>query len=144
MKINKKYLPKSLTKKDQTEQLKQLMKSRRLYVKGKYFTRKKMPSFKSKISPHILKAIKIYGVDKIEPTLELAKKTGCSINALGAIVKKGMGAYYSSGSRPNQTAESWGKARLASSITGGKASKVDFHIIKGCSHNMKAYKLALK
>jgi hypothetical protein len=54
-----------------------------------------------------------------------------------------MGAYYSSGSRPNQTAESWGKARLASSITGGKASKVDFHIIKdGCNHTKKAYKLA--
>ena len=129
MKINKKYLPKSLTKKDQKEQYKQLMKSRRLYVKGKYFTRKKMPSFKYKTSPHILKAIKIYGVDKIEPTLELAKKTGCSIKALEAIVKKGMGAYYSSGSRPNQTAESWGKARLASAITGGKSSKVDFHII---------------
>jgi hypothetical protein len=145
MKINKKYLPKSLTKKDQKEQYKQLMKSRRLYVKGKYFTRKKMPSFKSKTSPHILKAIKIYGVDKIEPTVELAKKTGCSIKALEAIVKKGMGAYYSSGSRPNQTAESWGKARLASSITGGKASKVDFHIIKdGCNHTKKAYTLANK
>ena len=144
MKINKKYLPKSLSKKDQTEQYKQLMKSRRLYVKGKYFTRKKMPSFKYKTSPHILKAIKIYGVDKIEPTLELAKKTGCSIKALEAIVKKGMGAYYSSGSRPNQTAESWGKARLASAITGGKSSKVDFHIIKECDHKMKAYKMALK
>ena len=144
MKINKKYLPNKLTKKDKREQLKQLLKSRRLYATGKYFTRKKMPSFKSKVSPHVLKAYKMYGIDKIEPNLELAKKTGCSINALDAIVKKGMGAYYSSGSRPNQTAESWGKARLASAITGGKASKVDFHIIKDCAHNMKAYKMALK
>jgi hypothetical protein len=74
MKINKKYLPKSLTKKDQKEQYKQLMKSRRLYVKGKYFTRKKMPSFKSKTSPHILKAEKIYKIDKKIPK-KTPKKT---------------------------------------------------------------------
>ena len=36
---------------------------------------------------------------------ELSKKTGCSIKTLKKIVKKGMGAYYSSGSRPNQTRE---------------------------------------
>ena len=45
------------------------------------------------------------------------------------IVKKGQGAYYSSGSRPNQTGHSWGRARLASSITGGKASAVDYKIL---------------
>jgi hypothetical protein len=45
-------------------------------------------------------------------------------------VKKGQAAYYSSGSRPNQTASSWGLARLASSITGKKASIVDYHILK--------------
>ena len=66
-------------------------------------------------------------------------------NALKQIIRKGEGAYYSSGSRPNQTAQSWGIARLASAITSGNASKVDFHIIdKGCDHNKKAYKLAIK
>ena len=39
--------------------------------------------------------------------------------------KKGMGAYYSGGSRPNQTPFSWGLARLASVIMGGNARKVD-------------------
>ena len=53
------------------------------------------------------------------------KKTGCSIEALKKIVNKGEGAYYSSGSRPNQTSHSWGYARLASAITGGKAAAVD-------------------
>jgi len=37
------------------------------------------------------------------------------------IVKKGKGAYYSSGSRPNQIPHSWGYTRLASAITGGNA-----------------------
>ena len=39
-----------------------------------------------------------------------------------------MGAYYSSGSRPNQTAQSWGKARMYSYIMGGPTRKVDKHI----------------
>ena len=139
----KKYLPNSLSRKDKKKQYNMLLKSKKMYTKGKYFTRKKVNSFNSKTSPHIIKAFKVYNINSMEPTKELATKTGCSIKALKAIIKKGMGAYYSSGSRPNQTAESWGKARLASSITGGKASKVDFHIIKDCKHNMKAYKLAL-
>ena len=87
-----------------------------------------MPSFKSKTSDHILKARKIYKLDKITPSKELAKKTGCSIASLQKMVKKGQGAYYSSGSRPNQTATSWGIARMASDITAGKAA-VDFNIL---------------
>jgi len=41
------------------------------------------------------------------------------------IIDKGEGAYYSSGSRPNQSAHSWAYARLASVILGGPARKVD-------------------
>jgi hypothetical protein len=41
------------------------------------------------------------------------------------IMDKAMGAYYSGGSRPNQTPASWAYARLASVITGGPARKVD-------------------
>jgi hypoxanthine-guanine phosphoribosyltransferase len=41
--------------------------------------------------------------------------------------------------------QSWGYARLASSLTAGKAAAVDFDIIdEGCNHNKLAYKLALK
>ena len=61
------------------------------------------------------------------------------------IVKKGEGAYFSSGSRPNQTPQSWGLARLASSITSGKAAAVDYDIIKkGCNHKKRAFILANK
>ena len=79
------------------------------------------------------------------PNKELSEKTGCSLSALNQIVKKGQGAYYSSGSRPNQTAHSWGLARLASSITAGKSAAVDYNIIEeGCDHSKKAFILANK
>ena len=145
MRINLRYLPKNLTRKDKGVQAKMLIKSRRLYKKGKFYTRKAIPSFKSKKSPHILKALKIYNVDKIGATNELAKATGCSKSALAKIINKGQGAYYSSGSRPNQTSQSWGIARLASSITSGKAAAVDYNILEeGCKKNSKALTMAKK
>jgi hypothetical protein len=144
-KIPNRYVPGNLTSKDKKIQLTMLKKSRRMYKNKKYFTRKKVASFKNKKSSHIQNAQRIYGVKTIVPNQELARKTGCSLNALNQIVKKGEGAYYSSGSRPNQTARSWGLARLASSVTGGNAAIVDFHILKdGCDHKKKAYTLANK
>ena len=143
MKYPKRYLPKQLSKKDKQKQLSMLNKSKKLYKKHKYFTRKKVFSFHSKPSNHIANAKKIYGVDKITPSKELSQATGCSIDSLKQIVKKGEGAYYSSGSRPNQTPQSWAYARLASAITGGKASLVDYSILeKGCDPRKKALKLA--
>jgi hypothetical protein len=140
MKIKKNYYNK-LSSKDEKKQISMIEKSRRMYKKGKYFTRNKL-NYPTKISPHIIRAQKLYGV-KIIPSKELAEKTGCSLSALKQIVKKGEGAYYSSGSRPSQTAHSWAYARLASAVSGGKASKVDFHILKTCNKTKKAYKLAL-
>ena len=142
---SKRYIPKNLTKKDAKKQYIQLQKSKRLYKKKQYYTRKKVKSFKSKPSSHVENARKMYKITKIKPSKELAKKTKCSVNALKHIVKKGQGAYYSSGSRPNQSANSWGYARLASAITGGKSSAVDYHILeKGCKKNSRALKLAKK
>jgi Family of unknown function (DUF5824) len=141
----KRYLPDTLSTRDKTRQRKELTKSRRLYKQGKYYTRKAMRSFKSKPSKHIDRAISLYHVDKIRPTRELSRATGCSLKGLRRIVKKGEGAYYSSGSRPNQTSQSWGNARLASAITGGNASLVDFHILnEECDHRKSAYRLAQK
>lgn len=142
-KINLRYLPKRLTKKDKQVQLKMLLKSRKMYKRGKYYTRKSVASYKSKPSNHVLNAKKIYKVERIGPTDELAKATGCSKHALAEIIRKGEGAYFSSGSRPNQTGQSWGIARLASSITSGKAAAVDYSILeKGCKPTSKALKLA--
>ena len=85
----------------------------------------------------------MYHVDKIGPTDELAKATGCYKATLAKIINKGAGAYYSSGSRPNQSAQSWGIARLASAITSGKAAAVDYYILEeGCKPTSKALTLA--
>jgi len=139
------YVPKKITKKDKQKQVNMLIKSKKLYKKQKYYTRKAVASYKSKKSNHLLNAYKIYKIDNISPNKVLAQKTGCKISALKQIVKKGEGAYYSSGSRPNQTAQSWGLARLASSLTSGKAAAVDYDIIeKGCDHKKKAFLLAKK
>ena len=139
------YLPNSLSRSDKIKQIRMLSKSKKLYKKHKYYTREKLSSYKNKTSKHILKASKLYKIDKIIPSKELSNKTGCSIKALNQIVKKGEGAYYSSGSRPNQTPQSWAYARLASSITGGNASIVDYNIIDSeCNHKKQAFILANK
>jgi hypothetical protein len=120
-----------------------LMKSKRMYKNKKYFTRKNVSSYKNKKSSHVSDARKIYNIENVTPNEELSRKTGCTLSALEQIVKKGEGAYYSSGSRPNQTGQSWGLARLASAITSGKAAAVDYSILeKGCKKNSKALRLA--
>ena len=145
IKFPTRYLPTGLTKKDKKAQFRMLIKSKKLYEQHKYYTRKKLASYKHKKSNHIVNARKIYNIKNIMPNRELALKTGCKVSALNQIVKKGEGAYYSSGSRPNQTPHSWGLARLASSLTAGKAAAVDYDIIqKGCNHNKKAFILANK
>ena len=143
MNFIKRYLPDILSRRDKTLQRIELTKSRKLYKHRKYYTRRKnIRTFTSKPSKHTARARKLYGVDNIMPSRELARRTGCSIRGLRQIVRKGEGAYYSSGSRPNQTPQSWGLARLASAITSGNAAKVDYDILdKGCDHKKKTYKL---
>ena len=139
------YVPKNLTQKDKQKQKNMILKSKKLYKQNKYITRKTISSYKHKKSKHLSNARKIYNIKNITPNSELALKTGCKLEALKQIVKKGEGAYYSSGSRPNQTAQSWGLARLASSLTAGKSAAVDYDILKkGCNHKGKAFILANK
>lgn len=121
-----------------------LNKSKQLYKQRQYYTRKKVASYKYKPSKHVINAKNMYHVSTVSPSPELAKATGCSIEALRKIVNKGQGAYYSSGSRPNQTAQSWGIARLASAITAGNASIVDYDILKTCDKTKPAYRLATR
>jgi hypothetical protein len=139
------YLPKMLSKKDRKIQTQNLIKSRKLYKKKQYFKRPSISSFKSRRSRHLANARELYNIENVLPTQELADKTKCSLSSLKKIVNKGEGAYYSSGSRPNQTPESWGIARLASALTGGNAAIVDYHILHdGCESDSMALKLATK
>ena len=131
--IPKKYSNR-LSRKDKKRQLRNLKRSRRAYTRGKYINRPKLKSYKSKKSNWVTKFEKKYGKD-VKTYTEIEEKTGIPKKALMDVVKKGKGAYYSSGSRPNQTASSWGKARMYSFIMGGPTRKVDNHIIK--KYNIK-------
>ena len=128
----KKKLPKhytsKLSKRDTRKQINNIKKSSSAYKKGIYINRPKLKSYKSKKSSWVSKYEKKYNKGKTYKEIEIA--TGIPKKALMEVVNKGRGAYYSSGSRPNQTAESWGKARMYSYIMGGPTRKVDKHITK--------------
>ena len=124
-KIRPKYL-KGLSKSDKAKQKAAISKSRKDAKSGKYATRPKLKSFKSKKSPHVVKALKKFDLESMKNLSKISKETGCSVASLKIILRKGRGAYYSDGSRANQNADSWAYARLASAITGGGASKVDY------------------
>ena len=121
-KIPRKYTTR-LSSRDKSKQKKNLIKSRKMYKKGIYVDRPKLKSYPKKRSEHIVKFEKRYNrkiTDKDFIDKHILSKKGQN-----QILKKGRGAYYSSGSRPNQTSSSWAYARLASVIMGGKARKVD-------------------
>ena len=139
--LPKRYIPAFLTKSDAQKQIRNLLKTRKNYLKGIYKDRPKLKSYVHKPSQHLKRVQEIYGMEVLDPRLPGVTK--CSPDAFEKILNKGRGAYYSSGSRPNQTAESWAVARLASSVTGGKASAIDRHILEeGCKPGSKALRLA--
>lgn len=139
------YIPNSLSSRKKSIQKREIYKSRDMYKRGIYHTRKFIKGYTNRKSKWDARIRHIYNIPKTS-TLGinmLSKKTGCSKKSLQDIVRKGMGAYYSSGSRPNQTPHSWGYARLYSALSGGPASVVDKHIIKrGCPYKSKVLNLA--
>ena len=116
-KVPSTYVPKSLSKADREKQIKSIKEGK---------DRPKVESVKSKRSSWAEKFERKYGY-KISNTSRISKEI-ISKTGIDKILSKGRGAYYSSGSRPNQTAESWARARLASVIMGGGARKVDKEI----------------
>jgi ribosomal protein S15P/S13E len=56
-KIPIRYLPFGLSKKDKQNQIKMLNKSKKLYKKGKYYTRKQLATYNNKPSKHIMGAL---------------------------------------------------------------------------------------
>ena len=113
-KIPKQYIPSSLTPADRKKQEESIRKGK---------PRPKVDSFKSKRSSHVVKFEKKYGV-KITNKAFIYKNI-MSKKGVDLVLKRGIAAYFSSGSRPNQTPASWSNARLASVIMGGAARKVD-------------------
>ena len=76
--------------------------------------KKKKKGGSRKISSKVDKALKKKAKDRTAP-----------VGALKAIYRKGMGAFYSSGSRSGQNPHSWSMARVNSVLKGGKARSVD-------------------
>lgn len=112
-KINPKYVPKGLSAKDKKKQEKSIKEGK---------DRPKV-DYKTKRSSHVVKFEKKYGTKITNKSFiykNIISKTG-----VDKILEKGMGAYYSAGSRPNVSKEQWAYARLASVIMGGAARKVD-------------------
>jgi hypothetical protein len=135
MKIPNRYIPEYLSRKDRKTQKNRIEYAREQYKKGKYVSRPILSSYKHKKSRHLRKFREKYGFDigtKPKTMKRISIATGCPIKSLKKILNKGRGAYYSSGSRPNQSAESWAIARLASALTKGNASKIDSKLLAPC------------
>lgn len=110
--IQKKYLE-GLKGKDRTAQIKSIVEKKDRPKTG----------FKSKRSGWVKKFETKYKHKITEK--EWIHKNIITRTGQQKIIDKGMGAYYSSGSRPNQTPYSWGYGRLASVILGGPSRKID-------------------
>ena len=113
--IPKRYLPDTLKGKDRQKQIKSIFE-------GKDRPETKVKSRKSSWTTAFDKK---YGkeLDAMKgkrSKRNIAKITGIPYKAVDAVYKKGEGAYYSSGSRPNQTPSSWARGRLYAYIMGGK------------------------
>lgn len=123
--IPKKYIPDSLTETQRKKQIKSIFENKE---------RPKLQRVKRR-SSYTVRFNKIYGskLDKLEGgrnIKNISKVTGLPYKALKKVFEKGEGAYYSSGSRPNQSPQSWAYARLYSYILGGGAREVDKDITK--------------
>jgi hypothetical protein len=61
-----------------------------------------------------------------------------SKTTLNKVYKRGLGAYYSSGSRPKTSAHAWAMGRVKSFVSGkGGARKADSDLLRGGSKKKK-------
>lgn len=104
-----------------------IRQSQKEYAKeGIVEARPKVSDAKTPRSSHVAKFEKKYGF-KITDKSKVRKEFPDT--DVDKIIAKGIGAYGSSGSRPNTTPHAWANARLASVLTGGKALKVDKDLV---------------
>jgi len=127
-KIPRNYVPPSLSTEDRRKQIKSIRSRTKRPI---------LKSFKSRRSPWSKKAKSYFGdgrTSKIDMATILSKgnkkREAELMKGFNKIFKKGEGAYYSSGSRPNQTPQSWGYGRLFSVLFGGPSRKIDKAIVE--------------
>lgn len=124
--MNPNYIA-GLTPQQRLIQQRLIRKSQKTYEKtGEIIERPKVSEDKTPRSPWVVQFQKKHGF----PVTDLVKVKNAYPNAdVETILKKGAGAYASSGSRPNVTSYQWKYARLASALLGGPASKVDKNLL---------------
>ena len=124
--MNPNYIA-NLTPSQKLLQEKAIRRSQSYYEQtGKVKARPKVSDTPYKRSSHAKKFEEKFGY-KISD-LSRVKKDFPDVD-VDTIIRKGKGAYMTSGSRPNQTPTSWALARLASVLTGGNALKVDKNLV---------------
>ena len=117
--VRRKYVPSYLTRKDAARQEKSIRQGK---------DRPRLKSARSRRSSWAKRFETKYGrkiTDLAFINKRILRKPGTD-----GVLAKGRAAYYTSGSRPNQTQHSWAYARLASVIMGGPARKVDMKLWK--------------
>ncbi len=123
--LPKRYVA-GLTPAQKKEQVKEIKRVQKVYEETGQVVERKKVGGKTRRSPFVIKYEKLYGY----PITDLEKvKREFPNTDIDTILSKGRGAFASSGSRPNQTPDSWAYARLASVLTGGKAMAVDRNLI---------------
>jgi len=72
------------------------------------------------------------GGSKASVLAKYSKSSGISKGTLSKVYSRGLGAYYSSGSRPGVSAHQWAAGRVRSFATGkGGARKADKDLLRG-------------
>lgn len=117
--IPERYIPSYLTSEQKRRQARSIIEKR---------DRPRLKNIPNKKSSWTMKAHMYFGKGNTSPK-SIAKQLGVKLEGFEKILSKGRGAYYSGGSRPNQTPESWARARLFSVLFGGKARIVDKKIV---------------
>lgn len=117
--IPTRYIPSYLTHEQKRKQAKSITEKR---------DRPILKNIPNKKSSWTTKAHNYFGKGNTSPK-SIAKQLGVKMEGFEKILSKGRGAYYSGGSRPNQTPHSWARARLFSVLFGGKARMVDKNIV---------------
>lgn len=114
MPLPRRYAPRSLSPRDRRAQLRSIAEGT---------DRPKLRSFTSRRSRWV-RRFEAAHARKITDVRWIARHL-LAREGIEGVLRKGMAAYYTSGSRPNQTKESWAYARLASVLMGGPARRVD-------------------
>lgn len=120
LKIPKKYLS-GFKGEDREKRAEEIKKRSEEYKKGNYIkiSSDNIKSRKKK-SSYTIQFHKKYGSENAGDLKKISKVTGVPESILQEVLKRGKGAFFSSGSRPGQTPESWGMARVYSFVMNGK------------------------